>query len=97
MHIGIPHLVTVVYVDAAVRKVIVIDIRDVSDVGDPRIGDIHLIKIASAYAVPRDEWFTKAQWAPAEAAAETNAYAEAAAETNAYAESAPESPSKPCH
>ena len=87
MHIGIPHLVTVVYVDAAVRKVIVIDIRDVSDVGDPRIGDIHLIKIASAYAVPRDEWFTKAQWAPAEAAAETNA----------YAESAPESPSKPGH
>jgi hypothetical protein len=72
-------LITVTNIDPPVLKVVVVDVRDVCDICDVCIGDIHLVKIAAAYAIPRDEWFTKAQRAPAKASAETNPHTESPA------------------
>ncbi len=60
---------------AVVNEVVVIDIRNVRDISDTRIGDVHLIEETAAHAEPWDERFTKSQWAPTEASAETESEA----------------------
>ena len=55
-HVCVMHLVAVVPIHMPVRKVIVVDIVDV---GDVCVSDIHAVEIAAAYAIPRDEGFTK--------------------------------------
>jgi len=68
------------HVHAAVRKVVVVDIRNVRNIGDVGVGDIHLVEIAAAYPIPGDEWFTETKRAPSQASAETESYSETAAE-----------------
>jgi len=48
-------------------RVIVEIIGDVVDVRDPRIGNVHVVEISTASAVPGIERFTKSQRAPAKA------------------------------
>ena len=58
-HIGVVHLITVTHIHAAVGKIVVVDIRDVRNIGNSRVRDIHAIEITATYAVPRDERFAK--------------------------------------
>jgi hypothetical protein len=71
---------------AVVNEVVVIDIRNVRDIGDARIGDIHPIEVTAARAIPRDERLTKSQRAPTEASAETESKA-----------GSPTRATEPCH
>jgi hypothetical protein len=73
------HLVAITRGDTAMIEVAVVDVVNVRDVCDARVGDIHAIEITAAYAIPRNVSFTETQRAPAKAAPETNANAPTAA------------------
>src|ERR1700719_2924769 len=76
MHVCVASLVAITHVDAAILKVAIVDVGDVCN---PRVGDIHAVKIASAHAIPRDKWFTKTKRAPSKLSAETKTHADPAA------------------
>ena len=59
MHVRVAHLIPVTHVHAAMGKVVVVDVRNVRNISDSRVSDIHAIEIAAAYAVPRNERFTE--------------------------------------
>ena len=50
---------------------VVVVVRDVSDIGYARVKDVHIPEIAAAHAIPWEERFAKAQWAPPESAAKS--------------------------
>src|SRR5258708_40340386 len=56
---------------------VVVDIGDVRNIRDMRVGDVHLVEVAAAHAVPGNVGLAKTQRAPAIAvsAAEANSYA----------------------
>src|SRR5258708_25263556 len=62
-----------------VDEVVVIDIRNVRDIGDVRVGDVHLIEVTAAHAIPWDKRLAKSQRAPAIASAVTEPEAHAPA------------------
>jgi len=70
---------------AIVQVVVVINIVDVRDVGNPGVGDVHAIEVAAACAIPRNERLTEPQRAPAKAPTETESEVDA-----------PSRPAKPC-
>lgn len=59
VHIRVVSLVAVMRGETPIPKVVVVNIGDVRDVSDARVGDIDLVEIAATYAIPRDERFTK--------------------------------------
>ena len=55
-----------------IHKVVVVNVCDV-DVRNPRVGDVHTIEVAVSRVIPRNEWLTESEWAPAKTATETEA------------------------
>lgn len=60
-------------------SVVVIVVRDVVDISDVRVADVHVAEITSARAIPRKEWLTPTERAPAKSATEPEANAKARA------------------
>ena len=72
MSVGITrHPNAVSSVKSAAVSAVVIVIRDVVDIGDVRVADVHVAEIAAACVIPRKEWLTKTQRAPAKSTTES--------------------------
>jgi hypothetical protein len=39
---------------------VVVDVRNVRDIGDARVRNVNVVEVITAYAIPRDERFAEA-------------------------------------
>src|ERR1700686_1569901 len=76
MHIRVVRLEAVARGETTVHEVLTVDIVEIPETA---VGEIHAVKIAATYAIPRDKRFTKTKRAPTKAAAETDSDTEVAA------------------
>jgi len=73
-------------VEVSAPVIVEVIIRNVRDIHDARIADVHVTEIAAAHAIPRVERLTPPKRAPSEAAAKTKSEVDA-----------PSRAAKPCH